>query len=132
MKIVDLTIPAHQAILVEEIKRAKKLLSEISEAPELDSNKIATWLTDNEGKVGEFTHNGQTWNTIVKNVESGRMSQYYLKTLIDALDHIEGVAIDDADFYKSPKTAMPPLSNKFSVNPYKTSIGKPSGKWTGD
>jgi len=132
MKIVDLTIPRHQEILIEEIKRAKLVLSELTDKPRLDSNKIASWLADNEELVGNFTHVGQPYSKFIKFIESGRASQYYLKTLIDALDHIEGVAIDDADFYAGAQKPMAPFKDKFNINPYSTSIGRASGKWTGD
>jgi hypothetical protein len=132
MKIVNLTIPAHQAILVEEINRAKKILSEISDMPKLDSNKIAKWLTDNEELIGSFTHNGQPYSNFIKFIKSGRASQYYLKTLIDALDHVEGVAIDDADFYVGQQKPMSPFKDKFNINPYTTSAGRPTDRWTGD
>lgn len=107
MKIFDITNKAHQQILAEEIIRAKRILAEQTDetAPKLSASKIYNWMQDNRDLIGSFTFEGQDLSTILKFLQTGRPSQYYLKLLIDKLDLIENVAIDDADFYVSTKSA---------------------------
>jgi hypothetical protein len=133
MKIVDLTNPRHQQILAEEIHRAKRIISELADDRKLSADKIAKWYESNEELVRDFTHNGRSYSDILRFLNSGVASQYYLKTLIDAIDHLEGVAVDDADFYVAPTTAPgSDYSRGFSTNPYTTSAGAPVNRWTGD
>ena len=106
MKILDLTNPKHQQIVVEEIARAKRIISEQT-SPKLSKHKIAKWFANNRKLVSDFVYKGdmgdQNLYNILTNLQ-GNPSQYYLKNLIDQVDELEGVAIDDQDFYESPKS----------------------------
>lgn len=106
MKILDLTNPKHQQIVVEEIARAKQIISEQS-APKLSKYKIAKWFANNRKLVSDFVYKGdmgdQNLYKILRFLH-GYPSQYYLKNLIDQVDELEGVAIDDQDFYESPES----------------------------
>jgi hypothetical protein len=53
------------------------------------------------------------------------------------MDKLEGVAIDDHEFYKKPKTSLRTLTSTDKLNPYDMPGGRPSrgymgGSWTGD
>ena len=55
MKILDLTNPKHQQIVVEEIARAKQIISEQS-SPKLSKHKIAKWFANNRKLVSDFVY----------------------------------------------------------------------------
>lgn len=136
MKILDLTNPKHQQIVVEEIARAKQIISEQS-SPKLSKHKIAKWFANNRKLVSDFVYKGdigdQNLNNILRFLQ-GYPSQYYLKNLIDQVDELEGVAIDDQDFYESPKSNIDFGFKEYpNVNPYEQPGGRPSRDgWTGD
>jgi hypothetical protein len=77
-------------------------------ARELDYAKIVKWIEGNLSKLTSYSYTSggvtKTADDLVKWLRSGRASQSYLKGLIDDMDKLEGVAIDDADFYKDTET----------------------------
>jgi hypothetical protein len=137
MKFFNLTDPRHQQILVEEIIRARRIISEQSRtvvdntvaapsstttqkpAQRLAKWKIASWLEQNAEldalQSYKFNSNGimQDYSVILNVLKSGNPSQSYLKSLIDDLDMLAGVAIDDRDFYDDNSKQIPGRTQDF-------------------
>ena len=89
------------------------------DAGKLDYAKIVKWIESNQSELSgyEYESGGVAKNVdeIIKWVRSGRASASYLKGLIDDMDKLEGVAIDDAQFYKE---AEKPLGDvRPTINP---------------
>jgi|DEB0MinimDraft_10_1074344.scaffolds.fasta_scaffold18068_3 hypothetical protein len=136
MKLLDLSNPKHQQIVAEEIARAKQIMEQPNPAgaPRLSKMKIAKWFAANRELVNDFVYKGDMGDQDLYKILTtlqGNPSQYYLKNLIDQADKLEGVAIDDADFYEDPKPTYKP-STSVDIDPYSTSAGRPSNRWTGD
>jgi len=132
MKFFNLTDPRHQQILVEEIIRARRIISEQSRtvvapsstttqkpAQRLAKWKIASWLEQNAEldalQSYKFNSDGimQDYSVILNILKSGNPSQSYLKSLIDDLDMLAGVAIDDQDFYDDDSKQIPGRTQDF-------------------
>lgn len=79
-----------------------------SAAGELDYAKIVKWIEGNQSMLSGYKYESggvaKNVDEIIKWIRSGRASQSYLKGLIDDMDKLEGVAIDDAQFYKEAET----------------------------
>ena len=136
MKLLDLSNPKHQQFVAEEIARAKQIMEQTNSTtvPRLSKMKIAKWFASNRELVNDFVYKGDMGDQDlykILNFLQGNPSQYYLKNLIDQVDKLEGVAIDNADFHEDPKPIYKP-SASVDINPYSTSAGKPSNRWTGD
>lgn len=140
MKLLDLSNPKHQQIVAEEIARAKQIMEQqnSSGAPRLSKMKIAKWFAANRELVNDFVYKGdmgdQNLFAILNFLQQGNPSQYYLKNLIDQVDKLEGVAIDDSDFYEDPKPTYK-SSTSVDVDPYKIfppSTGYMGARYTGD
>jgi hypothetical protein len=128
MKLLDLLNSRHQQILVEELARAKRIINEQSGRFNSDKNnmmqrlakwKIASWLEDNADldvlQSYKFNSGGmmQDYSVILNVLKTGNPSQSYLKSLIDDLDTLEGVAIDDQDFYDDNSKQIPGRTQDF-------------------
>jgi hypothetical protein len=121
IKLLDLTNPRHQKMVAEEIARAKRIIKEQS-MDTADTNmlvafKILEWMRSNAKLVGNFvykTSSGeQSYMQIMRVVDRGNPSQLYLKGLIDDMDKLEGVAIDDQDFYDTDSKQIPGRTQDF-------------------
>lgn len=121
INLLDLTNPRHQLIVVEEIARAKRIIKEQSmrtgDTNMLAAFKILDWMQNNKKLVRNFvytTPNGnQSYFQIIQVLDRGNPSQSYLKGLIDKLDTLEGVAIDDLDFYDTDSKQIPGRTQDF-------------------
>ena len=139
MKLLDLSNPRHQQIVAEEIARAKRIVEQQNSAqsPRLSKMKIAKWFAANRELVNDFVYKGDMGDQNLYKILStlqGYPSQYYLKNLIDQVDKLEGVAIDDSDFYEDPKPTYK-SSTSVDVDPYKIfppSTGYMGARYTGD
>lgn len=165
MKIFDFKNPRHIEILREELNRAKQIIKntsntnfkktdsgklvsrEISEMQSdfnnttvLDATLVANWMASNKKLLSNYTFtsggNTQTVADIIAWLRKGRASQFYIQSLIDDMDKLEGVAIDDHEFYK-PAAAKITSTPQSDANPYDMPGGQPSrsqmgGNWTGD
>jgi len=139
MKLLDLSNPRHQQIVAEEIARAKRIVEQQNSAqsPRLSKMKIAKWFAANRELVNDFVYKGDMGDQDLYKILTtlqGNPSQYYLKNLIDQADKLEGVAIDDSDFYEDPKPTYK-SSTSVDVDPYKIfppSTGYMGARYTGD
>jgi len=139
MKLLDLSNPKHQQIVAEEIARAKQIMEQKNPAdvPRLSKTKIAKWFAANRELVNDFVYKGDMGDQDLYKILTtlqGNPSQYYLKNLIDQADKLEGVAIDDSDFYEDPKPTYK-SSTSVDVDPYKIfppSTGYMGARYTGD
>jgi hypothetical protein len=121
INLLDLTNPRHQKIVVEEISRAKRIIKEQSmrtgDTNMLAAFKILDWMQNNKKLVGNFVYTTSTGNQsyfqIIQVLDRGNPSQSYLKGLIDKLDTLEGVAIDDLDFYDTDSKQIPGRTQDF-------------------
>jgi hypothetical protein len=121
INLLDLTNPRHQLIVVEEISRAKRIIKEQSmrtgDTNMLAAFKILDWMQNNKKLVGNFVYTTSTGNQsyfqIMRVLDRGNPSQSYLKGLIDKLDTLEGVAIDDLDFYDTDSKQIPGRTQDF-------------------
>lgn len=121
IKLLDLTNPRHQKLVAEEIARAKRIVREQSmranDTNMLVAFKILDWMQNNKKLVGNFvytTSNGnQSYSQIMQVLDRGNPSQSYLKGLIDDMDKLEGVAIDDQDFYDTDSKQIPGRTQDF-------------------
>ena len=121
INLLDLTNPRHQLIVVEERARAKRIIKERSmrrgDTNMLAAFKILDWMQNNKKLVRNFvytTPNGnQSYFQIIQVLDRGNPSQSYLKGLIDKLDTLEGVAIDDLDFYDTDSKQIPGRTQDF-------------------
>jgi len=121
IKLLDLLNPRHQQIVAEEIARAKRIIREQSMKTDvvnmLAAYKILDWMKNNEQLVAKFVYKTETGNQsyfqILNVLERGNPSQSYLKGLIDDMDKLEGVAIDDVDFYESDSKQIPGRTQDF-------------------
>ena len=81
--------------------------------------KIASWLEQNAEldalQSYKFNSNGimQDYSAILNILKSGNPRQSYLKSLIDDLDMLAGVAIDDQDFYDDNSKQIPGRTQDF-------------------
>lgn len=121
IKLLDLTNPRHRQIVAEEIARAKRIVREQSMKTDnvnmLAAYKILDWMKDNKNLVGNFVYNttngNQSYFRIMQILDRGNPSQSYLKGLIDDMDKLEGVAIDDQDFYDDDSKQIPGRTQDF-------------------
>jgi hypothetical protein len=121
INLLDLTNPRHQKIVVEEISRAKRIIKEqsmrTSDTNMLAAFKILDWMQNNKKLVGNFVYTTSTGNQsyfqIMRVLDRGNPSQSYLNGLIDKLDTLEGVAIDDLDFYDTDSKQIPGRTQDF-------------------
>jgi hypothetical protein len=153
MKIFDFKNPRHIEILREELQRAKQIMSnsnsrsltemssEFDATPKLDPFIVANWMESNRDLLQGYTFSSGGASKqvldIIEWLRRGSASQFYIQSLIDDMDKLDGVAIDDHEFYKKSETAMQPSSSKNKLNPYEMPGGQPSrgymgGSWTGD
>jgi hypothetical protein len=121
IKLLDLTNPRHRKMVAEEIARAKRIIREQSMKTDdvnmLAAYKILDWMKNNKQLVGNFVYTtpsgNQSYFQIMQILDRGNPSQLYLKGLIDDMDKLEGVAIDDGDFYDDDSKQIPGRTQDF-------------------
>jgi hypothetical protein len=150
MNIFDFKNPRHMEILREELRRAKQIMNnskhlnlkeQSDDLVKLDPFIVADWMENNSELLRGYTFSSSGVSKNVRGIidwlRRGAASQSYIQALIDDMDKLDGVAIDDHEFYEKPKTSsQTPLSTD-KRNPYDMPGGRPSrgymgGSWTGD
>jgi hypothetical protein len=150
MNIFDFKNPRHIEILREELRRAKQIMNnskhlnlkeQSDDLVKLDPFIVADWMENNSELLRGYTFSSSSVSKNVRGIidwlRRGAASQSYIQALIDDMDKLDGVAIDDHEFYKKSETVMQPSSSKNKLNPYEMPGGQPSrgymgGSWTGD